>query len=77
MQEKNKQIGLQFRKLLQEYNALLIALFTVPPGMMALTFNITKDIVSTFFIGGIVYLSLNSHKIDKSDELNDKVQEIQ
>ena len=30
MPEKNKQIELQHKKLLQEYNAVLIALFTVP-----------------------------------------------
>lgn len=77
MPEKNEQIELEYRKLLQEYNAILLALFTVPLGIMGLSFNATRNIALTLLFGGMIYLFLNSYKDDKSIELENKVLEIQ
>ena len=77
MQEKNKQIELQHRKLLQEYNAILIALITVPVGMMGLSFTITNSVATTIFIGVMIFIAINSFKEDKSTELDKKSQEIE
>ncbi len=76
MQGRGEKLELQYRKLLQEYNAILISLFSVPLGMMGLALSMTKNITITFLFGGVVYLFINSIKEDKSRELNDKIQEI-
>ncbi len=76
MQEKNSRIEFQYKKLLQEYNAILIAMFTVPLGTMGLAFNITKDIIFTFLSGGVFYLFLDSYRYEKSTELINKAEEV-
>ena len=75
MQQENKQVELIYRKLLQEYNAILIALFTVSLGAMGLSYTITQNIALTILFGGVVYLFLNSYKEDKSKEIDSRIQE--
>ncbi len=72
MQLKNKELKfeLRYRKLLQEYNALLIAISSVSLGIAGLSYTLTKDIISTFFLTSISVIFLYSIKEDKSKELD-------
>ncbi len=69
-------LELEYRKLITEYNATLIALASVPLAIGGLIYNSTRDILFTFVSLFIAYLILNTVKNDKSEELDNKVKEL-
>lgn len=68
-------IDLEYKKLLQEYSALLIAMFSITVAFMALIYTITTDISLTFIGGVLTYLVLNQQKENKEIELEQKINE--
>ncbi len=82
MQQKNKNweiaknvIDLEYKKLLHEYNAYLIAMTSVTIGLLAFAYNITKDLFSSLTLVVIVYLALDSRREEVSQKLNLKIKE--
>lgn len=75
--QKVKKIELEHKRLLTEYNAILIALATVTIGIGGLVYTATSNIFTTLFSLTITFLILNSEKDSKSKELHNKAQEIQ
>ena len=74
---KIKKIELEHKKLLTEYNSILVALATVTIGIGGLTYSITSNIFLTIFSLTTTFLILNSEKESKPKELKNKVQEIE
>jgi xanthine/uracil/vitamin C permease (AzgA family) len=68
-------IDLEYKKLLQEYSAILIAMFSITIAFMALIYTITDDISLTFISGILTYLILNQQKENKEIELEHKINE--
>ena len=75
--QKTKKIELEHKKLITEYNAILIALATVTIGMTGLAYTITNNILLSLFNLTITFPILNAEKERKSEELNKKAQEIE
>lgn len=83
MREQNKKweiqkniVDLEYKKLLQEYNAWLIALISVTLGLLGFIYNSTKDISIALFWSVITVIVLNSKRENKSGELKNKIEEI-
>ncbi len=74
--QKIKKIELQHKKLLAEYNAILVALATFTIGLGGLIYTLTKDIFLSLTSLIMIYLILNNEKDRKSQELNNKINEI-
>lgn len=68
-------IDLEYRKLLHEYNATLVAITSVTVGVLAFFYNITKDLLSSFIIVSIIFLALDSKREEISQKLNLKINE--
>ena len=75
--QKNKKIELEHKKLITEYNAILISLATITIGIGGLAYTITNKTIISLFGIGISFLIINSEKESKSQELNEKVQEVE
>jgi len=73
---KVKKIELQHKKLLAEYNAILIALASVTLGTPGLIYTLTKDTFLSLTGLTMVFFILNSEKESKSLELDIKINEI-
>ena len=71
-----KKIELQHKKLLAEYNAILIALASVTLGTAGLIYTLTKDTFLSLTGLTIVFFILNSEKESKSLELDIKINEL-
>lgn len=56
--QKDKKIELEHKKLLTEYNAILISLTTVSIGIGGLAYTITNNIIISFLVWPSVFLSL-------------------
>ena len=82
MQQKSKNweivknvIDLEYRKLLYEYNATLIAITSVTLGLLAFVYNTTKNLLFSFIVIGITYIVLDSKREEVSQKLNLKINE--
>ncbi len=62
-------IDLEYRKLLHEYNATLIAITSVTIGLLAFVYNVTKNLLFSFMVIGIVYVILDSKREEVSQKL--------
>ncbi len=67
---------LEYKRLLQEYSAILIALYSMTIGILGFTYKLTGDITLTTIAGGISYLILNTLRKTKKDELDKKVNKL-
>lgn len=74
--QKIKKIELEHKKLLAEYNSILIALASVTIGITGLIYTLTKNTILSLVGLVIIFLILSSERENKSKELNKKVQEI-
>ena len=74
--QKVKKIELKYKKLLTEYNAILIALATVTMGIGGLVYTITNNILLSLFGLAMSFLILNTEKYSKSQELDNKINEL-
>lgn len=68
-----KKIELEHKKLLAEYNAILLALVSTTIGIATLLYMLTKDIKISLIGLILSFLILNSEKESKSNELDLKV----
>ncbi|MBI2128603.1 hypothetical protein HYU07_00035 [Candidatus Woesearchaeota archaeon] len=68
-------IDLEYRKLLHEYNAVLIATTSVIIGLPAFIYNVTKDLLSSLIIAAVIWLILNSKREEVAQKLDLKVNE--
>ncbi len=82
MQQKSKNweiiknvIDLEYRKLLHEYNAILIAITSVTIGVLAFVYNTTKNLTFSLIVVGVTYIVLDSKKEEVSQKLNFKIKE--
>ena len=75
--EVNKNIkDLEYRKLLNEYNAWLFAEFSVGLGLLVFTYNVTSSLIYSLLSSILVILLITQKVDEKSDELNNKINEI-
>lgn len=68
-------IDLEYRKLLHEYNATLIAITSVTIGLLAFVYNVTKNLLFSFMVIGVVYIILDSKREEFSQKLYSKIKE--
>lgn len=73
--EKNA-LDLEHRKLLSEYNALLVAMASVTLGIAGLIYTLVRDMYLSLIGLSATYIILDLLRSDKSNELNKKAAQI-
>ena len=68
-------IDLEYRKLLHEYNAILIAITSVTIGILVFVYNTTRNVAFSLIVVGIVYIVLDLKREEISQKLNLKIKE--
>ena len=83
MQKQNKKwnlqkiiINLEYKKLLQEYNAWLIALITITLSILTFSYTIYHDVSVSLIWSLTILIVLDSRREKKSEELKNKINEI-
>ena len=75
--EINKNIkDLEYKKLLNEYNAWLIALISISVAILGFMYTVTNDITFSFLSALTSLFAINVKREEKSEELKEKIVEI-
>ncbi len=68
-------IELEFKKLLNEYNAFLFSTVTLTLGVLGFVYQASRDLTASIFLAIVAYFFLIAKKNEAEDKLNEKINE--
>lgn len=74
--QKNKKIEFEYKKLITEYNALLLTLASATIGFGVFLFTLTKNIASSIIGFVLFFIIVNDFKEEKSKQIKRKINEF-
>ena len=69
-------LELRYKKLLTEYNALLLAMGTITLGLLIFSYNITSNLAVSIFVSILTFQFLSAKKIEIEDKLEEILKQI-